>query len=214
MSRIASYSFRHVNTEIAILLNISFFYTSWIDIPRPQFSLLTTPSHIVLRPGEEDSYGIQLTSNATLVPQVSNFTVKENTNNMQLKFITNRLYNSNSSSEPESLDIKIPEDANIGTYNIPIIANITQTSTIPNVFGFKNLPLNNAYEFDNLNLPLIVVKKMNAGEQLADFNKTWIEPLSGIYTFIGGLFTGGAVQWLYKRIRRKQSSNNNNAEPI
>ena len=81
-------------------------YTSWIDIPRPQFSLLTTPSHIVLRPGEEDSYGIQL--NATLVPQVSNFTVKENTNNMQLKFITNRLYNSNSSSEPESLDIKIP----------------------------------------------------------------------------------------------------------
>jgi hypothetical protein len=72
-------------------------YTSWIDIPRPQFSLLTMPSHIVLRPGEGDSYGIQLTSNTTLVPQVSNFTVKENTSNMQLKFITNPSYNSYSS---------------------------------------------------------------------------------------------------------------------
>jgi hypothetical protein len=88
-------------------------YTSWIDIPRPQFSLLTMPSHIVLRPGEGDSYGIQLTSNTTLVPQVSNFTVKENTSNMQLKFITNPSYNSYSSNKPESLDVRIPEDANI-----------------------------------------------------------------------------------------------------
>jgi hypothetical protein len=82
------------------------------------------------------------------------------------------------------------------------------------MFGFKNLPLNSAYEFDNLNLPVTVVKKMNIGEQLADFNKSWIEPLSRIYTFIGGPLTGGAAQWLYKRIRRKQNSNNNNDEPI
>jgi len=187
-------------------------FTSWIDIPRPELALLTTPSQVVLRPGEEDSYGIQLMSNVTLVPQVSNFRVEQNTSNVQLKFITNPLYKSDSSNEPESLDIKIPADAKIGKYNIPIIANTTQISTIPNTFGFRYLPLNAAYEFDNLNLQVTVVKKMNIGEQLASFNKTWIEPLSGIYTFIGGLLTGGVAPWLYKRIRRKQGDNND--EPI
>jgi Mn2+/Fe2+ NRAMP family transporter len=32
-SRIASYSFRHVNTEIAILLNISLFYSGFVSVP-------------------------------------------------------------------------------------------------------------------------------------------------------------------------------------
>lgn len=179
-------------------------FTSWINILRPQFSLLTTPTHIVLRPGEQDSFGIQLASNTTIVPQVSNFSIEENTRDVELKFIPNPLHRSDSLNEPESLDITIPGDAKIGTYNIPIIANVTQTSTIPNIFGFKNLALNDAYEFDNVNLPVTVVKRMSIGEQLADFNKTWIEPLSGIYTFVGGLITGGAAQWLYKRIRQKK----------
>jgi hypothetical protein len=183
-------------------------FTNWIDIPRPELTVLTTPSQVVLRPGQADSYGIQLVSNTTPVPQVSNFTVEENTRDVELKFIHNPLYNSDSINEPDSFDIKIPEDAKIGTYNIPIITNVTQTSTIPNMFGFKSLPLNTAYEFDKLNLPVTVLKRMTIGEQLADFNKTWIEPLSGIYTFMGGLLTGGAAQWLYKRIRRKQSNSN------
>jgi hypothetical protein len=186
-------------------------FTNWIDIPRPDVSLLATPSHIVLRPGQQDSFGIQLTSNTSLVPQVSNFMVKENTNNVQLHFVTNPLYTS-SSNEPAYLEVTIPEDAKIGTYNIPIVANVTQTSTIPNIFGFKNLVLNTAYEFDNVNLPITVVKRMNIGEELAEFNKTWVEPLSGIYTFIGGFFTGGLAQWIYRRTSRKQDDKCNKKE--
>jgi len=186
-------------------------FTSWIDIPRPQFTLLTTPSNIVLRPGQEDSYGIQLLSNTTFIPKVSDFKADENTSNVNLRFITPKINSSASTNEPESLDIKIPEAAQIGIYNVPIIANVTQTSTIPNIFGFNNMPLNIAYEFDKLNIPVTVIKKMSIEEQLADFNKTWIAPLSGIYTFLGGLLTGGAAQSLYKRLKKKQ---NENEEPI
>jgi hypothetical protein len=37
-------------------------------------------------------------------------------------------------------------------------------------------------------LPITVLKTMTSGELLADFNNTVIQPLSGIYTLIGGLF--------------------------
>jgi hypothetical protein len=175
-------------------------FTNWIDIPKSQLTLVSTPSPVILRQGQQQPVDIQLMSNTDFVPTA--FTVQENSSGVKSYFLQNKSYN-----EPASLKLIIPGNASVGTYNIPIIATITEKSTFP---ALNNIYLNLGNYSEQVILPVKVEACSTAyciGELLNDFNKTWIEPISGIWTFVGGLLTGGISQLIYNRFKKNPIDN-------
>jgi hypothetical protein len=168
-------------------------FTSWVDIPPQKLILSTIPSDISLRPGEGDTFGIQITSTSGLPPETFNFKAKENSTNFELSFISNEFHKFYHNTEPALFEIKVPEDAIPGTYSIPILANVSKTI---GVYPYVSIGSN----IQEINLPVTVLKRMTVGEELNDFNQRWISPLSGIYTFLGGLFTGGLSRLLFGKL--------------
>lgn len=174
-------------------------FSGWIDIPQPSYKLLTTPSTIVLRQGQNESYFIQLSSNGGIVPGDSYNLTTTSMNPIESKFISN----GQRGLGPASLSIKIPENASPATYPIAVVANKTEKSTLP-YLEVVNL----AHKFIPLNLTVNVLPKVGTleliSEQLRDFNSKWVQPLSGTYTFIAGLFAGGISRWIYSKINKKE----------
>jgi hypothetical protein len=125
------------------------------------------------RPGEGDTFGIQITSTSGLPPETFNLSI--------MNFINSIIIQSQ------------PEDAIPGTYSIPILANVSKTI---GVYPY----VSRGSDIQEINLPLTVLKRMTVGEELNDFNQKWISPLSGIYTFLGGLFTGGLSRLLFGKL--------------
>lgn len=172
-------------------------YTSWIDIPKPQLILTTTPSSIELRPDNKDIIGIQVTSNTGFLPQLSNFIVKDKVSNIELNNIGNKTGN----AEPIPFQIKIPPRINPGKYMIPMLANITTNSTIP----YLEIPyLNLGYSFEQVNLPVTILRSFTDEEKIINFWKDWGSPLA----FIIGIVTGKIGSSIFEVIRRRVKKNN------
>jgi hypothetical protein len=168
-------------------------FTTWVDIPPQKLMLTTIPSDVSLRPGERQQFGIQLASTSGLVPEVLRLTAK-NTTDFEISFNYNTFRTAYQNTQPALFEIKIPEDAVPGKYSVPIIANISKT------IGVSPYITRGTF-LQEVDLPVTVIKRMTLGEQLNDFNETWISPLSGIYSFIGGLFTGEISRFFYNRIK-------------
>ena len=161
-------------------------FSSWIDIPRPELILSTTPDTIELRPNDREPIGIQLTSNTDFTPEVSNFIIEAKPANIQLNLIDNK----RNINEPATFEIIIPDKINTGKYTIPILANLTQKSTIP------NLPVqhvNLGYSFEEMNLIVTVLRSFTWEEEVLNRWSAW----GPIVSFILGVVTGklGSVLW-------------------
>lgn len=167
-------------------------FSSWIDIPRPDLTLSTTPSTIELRPNNRETIGIQLTSNTGFTPEVSNFIIEEKPANIQLNLIGII----RSSTEPAAFEITIPDKISTGKYTISILANMTQKSTIP------NLPIqhvNLGYSFEKMDLPVTVLRSFTWEEDLINRWTAW----GPILSFIIGVITGklgSAILEMFKRL--------------
>ena len=183
-------------------------FTGWMDVPSQQFTVATNPSPIVLSQGDKQLFNIDLESSSSLVPSNISFILDsklvKSATGLDMKFIYGqpKAYNAG----PSALQISAPKDSALGKYTIPIIADISRTTlspiSPPTIF-LPFIPPNHGNELRDMTLQVTVIKPKDISEKLQDINKTWIEPLSGIYTFIIGLFTGGISQFIYKRITKK-----------
>lgn len=178
-------------------------FSSWIDIPTPELILSTTPDTIELRPDITEVIGIQLISNSGSTPEVSNYTIKDNG---QSSIHAKVLNESRNNMEPASVEINIPHKITTGKYAIPVQANITQRSTIP------NLPLqqvNLGYNFEEKNLPVTILKSLTWYENGINFWIDWGSPIA----FIGGIITGklgsAFLEFLKNRLRKRNNEGAN-----
>src|SRR5919199_4040655 len=81
-----SYKLMFYSTALYGKSNFIYDLSSLIDIPPPEYNILTTPNPVVLRQGEQKIVGVQLKSTTGTIPQVINFTVKEHQSNLDVSF--------------------------------------------------------------------------------------------------------------------------------
>jgi hypothetical protein len=126
--------------------NMKIDLSSWVDIPPPQYIISTLPNPVIVRQGEQKNIGVQLKSTTGFVPNVTNFMPAEDYSSIKLQFKGDMLNKSSYGIEPAPFTIKVPNNAQVGQYSIPIRANTSTGSTFP---------YNKFVQFSNVNLPSI-----------------------------------------------------------
>jgi hypothetical protein len=180
--------------------------TSWIDIPPPQFTLLSLPSPIIITQGEQKDVGVQLKSNEEGIPRAVNYSPVQNSN-VEVQFNPDRLNASTFGTAPAPFRIKVPSNAQVGHYAIPISLNISRGSTFPskfiNVANF-NLPITTQnYITGNANLTISVIEPPTPGQRIKDFWDTYGSPIS----LVGAGFAGAFSTYIFDYLKfRKQKA--------
>jgi hypothetical protein len=120
------------------------------------------PSPIIITQGEQKDVGVQLKSNEEGIPRAVNYSPVQNSN-VEVQFNPDRLNASTFGTAPAPFRIKVPSNAQVGHYAIPISLNIARGSTFPskfiNVANF-NLPITTQnYITGNANLTISVIEQ-------------------------------------------------------
>ena len=96
--------------------------SSWVDIPPPTYSFLTTPSPIEIVRGEEKEVGLQLESSSGSLPNSISFLPDEETSDIEIQEIPPETDNTTSSvTQPASFRLRAPQGANLGLHTIPVV---------------------------------------------------------------------------------------------
>lgn len=189
--------------------------TNWINIPADSFRVLTSPEEITLKKGETKIIGLQILSSSGKISAItdlydfSNYTSL----NIVMKNKNDNLTNSTiggSTTEPVQIEISAPKDAKIGTYTIPITANISFGSNFPsNLIDFNNeYPIiidTKGYEIKNGNFTVDVVEPPTFQEEL----KTFWAAYGSMITLIGAGFAGGLSSLFFEYIKERRDRKSN-----
>ncbi|VFJ13581.1 hypothetical protein [Candidatus Nitrosocosmicus franklandus] len=189
--------------------------TNWINIPADSFRVLTSPEEITLKKGETKTIGLQILSSSGKISAItdlydfSNYTSL----NIVMKNKNDNLTNSTiggSTTEPVQIEISVPKDAKIGTYTIPITANISFGSNFPsNLIDFNNeYPIiidTKGYEIKNGNFTVDVVEPPTFQEEL----KTFWAAYGSMITLIGAGFAGGLSSLFFEYIKERRGRKSN-----
>lgn len=164
--------------------------TSWAIMPPPEFSMSTQPptSSIVLRPGEDKDIELTIKGNTHLPSEalLSNSS-NNNANYVELRFTPDRISIPPSSIGTSTLHIRALDKAKPVSYNFPIVANISYPNTITNRGGESFSNSKTVSLLQSWNLTLTVVPAYTLQENLNNFVNSWINPISGMWTFLAGV---------------------------
>ncbi|HZD81407.1 MAG TPA: hypothetical protein VE076_00905 [Nitrososphaeraceae archaeon] len=181
--------------------------SSFIDIPPPQYTILTLPNPLVLRQGEQKIIGVQLKSTTGSIPELINFIIEEHQSNIDVDFNPDKLNISSFGVEPAPFKITLLKNAQIGQYTIPLLANISTGSFFPlNVFfgdinatistkGSKAVPTN---------LTISVIEPVSIQEQVKDFWSIY----GPLISLIGAGFAGSVSTYVFDHLRKRKESKN------
>ena len=186
--------------------NFMYDLSSLIDIPPPQYSISTIPNPLVLRQGEQKIVGVQLKSSTGVIPEVTNFTIKEHQSNIDVNFNPDKANISSFSVEPAPFMIAALKEAQIGQYTIPLLANISTGSSFPlNVFfGHFNATISTkGSKAVPTNLTISVVEPLSMQEQVKDFWSTY----GPLITLMGAGFAGSVSTYVFDRLRKRKERN-------
>ena len=194
-------------TTIYDYFNMKIDLSSWVDIPPPQYIISTLPNPVIVRQGEQKNIGVQLKSTTGFVPNVTNFMPAEDYSSIKLQFKGDKLNKSSYGIEPAPFTIKVPNNAQVGQYSIPIRANTSTGSTFPynkfvRLFDVNLLISTQGHKIVPANLTISVVEPLTIQEQLKDFWSVYGVPIN----LIGAGFAGGLATYLfdYLKSRKKQ----------
>jgi len=179
---------------------------SIIDIPQPQYNVLTIPNPVVLRQGEQKIIGVQLKSTTGSIPQVINFTVEEHQSNIDVNFNPDKANVSSFGVEPAPFMIAAPKEAQIGQYTIPLLANVSTGSSFPlNVFfGHLNATISTkGSKAVPTNLTISVLEPVSMQEQVKDFWSVY----GPLITLMGAGFAGSVSTYVFDRLRKRKERN-------
>jgi hypothetical protein len=184
--------------------NRIFDFTSWMDIPPPNFVTSTSPNTLELRPGDEKDVGIVLKSATGFVHNVSDFTNPENDSGIQIVTNKGELKESDFSAEPAHFNIKIPGNALTGEYTIPLIANISTGSAIPSKFVGTN-SYNSSIPTESFittaaNLTIKILEPLTPSQR---FKEVW-DTYGGLIGLIGGGFAAGVTSLAFDRLKDRK----------
>ena len=201
-----NYKLMFYSTALYGKSNFIYDLSSLIDIPPPQYNILTIPNPVVLRQGEQRIVGVQLKSTTGTIPQVTNFTVKEHQSNLDVSFNPDKANVSSFGVEPAPFMIAAQKEAQIGQYTIPLLANISTGSSFPlNVFfGHFNATISTkGSKAIPTNLTVSVVEPLSMQEQVKDFWSTY----GPLITLMGAGFAGSVSTYVFDRLRKRKERN-------
>ena len=156
-----------------------------------------------------------LKSTAGFAYKVADFTNVENNSGIQVVTERGNLNGSEFGVEPESFNIKIPENAQTGEYAIPLLANISTGSAIPSEFvGVRKY--NSSIPTEGFitalaNLTIKVLEPLTPSER---FKEGW-DTYGGFISLVGGGFAAGVTSLLFDRFKdrkKKRGDDNRNTK--
>jgi hypothetical protein len=194
--------------------NMKIDLSSWIDIPPPEYIIVTLPNPVIVRQGEQKIIGAQLKSTTGFVPNVTNFMPIEDYSSIKLEFNGDNLNKSSYGIEPAPFKIEVPNNAQVGQYSIPIRANTSTGSTFPyNKFvRLSNVNLSSisteGHKIALANLTISVVEPLTIQEQLKDFWSVYGVPIN----VIGAGFAGGIATYLFDYLKSRKKTKDKNSK--
>jgi hypothetical protein len=187
-------------------------FTSWVAIPPSTMKILTSPSNITVRQGEQQLIPADIFS--TFSNNVTSITFNKANNNVGPDFNSSGLHVSIQRIQPPLFMVDVSPQTSVGIYTVPFTASIliqtTVTSTKPifneTVSGFvdpeflvsKKYPTIGYITNPFMNLTITVMPPLNVNDQFKDFWSTYGQPIS----IIMGGFAGGFASLIFGRIRR------------
>jgi hypothetical protein len=180
-------------------------FTNWVDIPPPQFTISTNPP-LVLRPGDDREFPVQVASTSTPIDSIINLTLVNNGNNTNNKK-SNTISPDNPNIiikkiQPPALEITIPRTPNAtGIYQIPLKLTVSTESLAPTrVVGIEMSSLYPArgYITGATNLTMTVLAPLSPTEQFKAVWDVYGQPISII---LGG-FAGGAASFFFDKLKK------------
>lgn len=184
--------------------------TNWINIPADSFTVLTSPEEIILKKGETKTIGLQILSSSGKISAITDLYDFSNYTSLDIALMNknDNLTNSTiggSTTEPVQIEISAPRDAKIGTYTIPITANISFGSNFPsNFIDFNNeYPIfidTKGYEIKNGNFTVDVIEPPTFQEELKNFWAAY----GSMISLIGAGFAGGLSSLFFEHIKERR----------
>jgi hypothetical protein len=187
-------------------------FMSWVAIPPSTMKILTSPSNITVRQGEQQLIPADIFS--TFSNNVTSITFNKGNNNVGPDFNSSGLHVSIQRIQPPLFMVDVSPQTSVGIYTVPFTASIliqtTVTSTKPifneTVSGFvdpeflvsKKYPTIGYITNPFMNLTITVMPPLNVNDQFKDFWSTYGQPIS----IIMGGFAGGFASLIFGRIRR------------
>jgi hypothetical protein len=202
-----NYKLMFYSTVVYGKSNFIYDLSSIIDIPPPQYTVLTLPNPVVLRQGEQKIIGVQLRSTTGSIPQLINFIVEEHQSNIDVDFNPDKLNISSFGVEPAPFKIAPLKNAQIGQYTIPLLANISTGSFFPlNVFfGHFNATISTkGSKAIPTNLTISVIEPLSIQEQVKDFWSIY----GPLVSLIGAGFAGSVSTYVFDHLRKRKESKN------
>jgi hypothetical protein len=188
--------------------------TGWIDIPTAVYTLSTLPTPLVIRQGEKTDIGVQLKSNSDIPPKAVSFVPSEHYSNIKITFNPQKSTNESSSSvsssssgtAPVPFRIEVPDEAPIGQYTIPILANISTGTLFPsdfiNLFNSNLSVPTQGYFTKQANLTLAVIKPPSISEQVKDFWSVY----GALISLLGAGFAGALSTYIFDYLKNRKKA--------
>jgi hypothetical protein len=181
--------------------------SSWIDIPPPTYSFLTTPSPIEIIRGEEKEVGIQLVSSSGTLPNSISFLPEADSSEIEIQEITPETDNESSSiSQPASFRLSVPEGANVGFHSVPVLVNVSTGTLFPS--EFIDLPgMNLSVPTENfltryVNLTFSVLEPPSTSEIIKDFWSSY----GTLISLVAAGFVGGFSTYMFDYVRSRKKN--------
>jgi hypothetical protein len=177
--------------------------TNHVPFPPPEFYISTLPNSVTLRPGEEKA--IQLILNSTAYsPSNATFSTNQ-TEDLKITFIPNKTSVPANGMVVSSLRVKASENVEVKPYTLPIRATIAFPTKV-GIEGQDELFNNTSSEKidENSYLTLTVLPSLAPEEHLEIFYKSWVSPITGIWTFMAGV--GAVIAPLIISVYRKRQN--------
>jgi hypothetical protein len=196
-------------------------FTSWVSIPPPSLEIITSPSDIMIRQGEEELIPARIQSTTGFSNDVVNMTLIGNNNNYNYYtgagFNSSELHVAVERNQPPLFKIAVPQQTPLGIYTIPLIVTIREPSvatltkpisinkgggTVDPEFELSKKYPTVGYLTRPINFTVTVIEPMTINDKFKDF---W-----EVYGQFIGLFAGGFVgvfaKFLFDR-RKKRHEN-------
>jgi archaellum component FlaF (FlaF/FlaG flagellin family) len=177
--------------------------TNHVPFPPPEFYISTLPTSVTLRPGEEKDIQVRLNSTA-YSPSNATFSINQ-TEGLKATFTPNRTSVPANGMVVSTLHINASENIEYRPYTLPIYATISFPTKV-GIKGQDKIFNNTLSETINENsyLTLTVLRPLTTEEHLDIFYKSWVSPITGIWTFMAGI--GAVIAPLIISIYRKRQS--------
>ena len=177
--------------------------TDEVHVPPPDFTLLTTPTSVSLRPGDVQNLELQMKNNNA---KLNSFLILSTNESKQVMvdFIPDRTSVPRSGLATSLVRVEAKSDATARPYTFEINANITFPTELTSYLTkerFNNT--DGARIQEHSFFTITVLPPYTDFEKFANFTNSVISPISGLWTFLAGVGAVVAPLIIYLKRPRK-----------